>query len=446
MKEMIRDVLPEWAKKPLRSIRLKQVQLAEYLTIYAQPKHHRKALEKLRTKAHKKVKIKVAFFAIHSSVWKYDGVYQLMDKDPRFDPIVVVCPVVNHGKENMLIEMEKAYTLFKSKGYNVVKTYNEEDDTYLDVKKEIAPDIVFFTNPYRSLTKDGYYITNFKDTLTCYTQYVFQSANINESQYNQLFNNILWKAFYETMIHEKMAKEYARNKGKNVVITGYPGVDRFVYGVRSGKDVWKNPNKSLKRIIWAPHHTIDSYGKDEILGLSTFLIYYKFMIDLTVDYKDKVQIAFKPHPLLKIKLYQHKEWGEKRTDNYYNRWELCENGQLETDDYTDLFNSSDAMILDSISFVTEYLYCGKPSLFSFADEFVENRFNKFGKMALEQHYHANSEKDIFEFIDNVVCLGKDTKKEMRDKFFEGYLRTPNNKPASQNIKDAICNCIWGGKK
>jgi len=438
-KKMIKDILPEWIKKPLRSIQTKLIELQEeyeeYKIIYAQPKRHRKALKKVR----KKEKIKVAFFAIHSSVWKYDGVYQLMDKDPRFDPIVVVCPVVNYGKENMLVEMEKACRLFKSKGYNVVKTYNEEDDTYLDVKKEIAPDIIFYTNPHRGLIKDEYYIKNFKDTLSCYTQYSFNVAHLNEAQYNQLFHNILWKAFYETELHIKMAKQYSRNKGRNVVVTGYPGTDDFIYGGRADKNVWKNPDVSLKRIIWAPHHTIDRGGD---LSYSCFLRYYQVILDIVENYKDKIQIAFKPHPLLKVKLSKNKEWGRERVDYYYQQWEELENGQLESDDYVDLFNTSDAMILDSGSFVAEYLCCGKPSLFTFSNLNVRERFNEFGKLALEQHYHAYNEADILEFIENVVLEGKDTMKEKRDTFYSSYLAPPNNKTASKNIYDEICKEIF----
>jgi len=439
MKEIIRNLLPEWAKKPLRSIRLKQIQLAEYQTIHAQPKRHRKALEKLRTKVHKKEKIKVAFFAIHSSVWKYDGVYQLMDKDPRFDPIVVVCPVVNYGKENMLAEMEKTFKLFKRKGYNVIKTYNEKDDTYLDVKKEITPDIVFYTNPHRGLIKDEYYITNYIDTLTCYTQHAFYVSHLIEAQYDQLFHNILWKVFCETELHVKVAKQYSRNKGKNVVLTGYPGIDDFNYGGRSGTDVWKNPDVNLKRIIWAPHQTIDRGG---CLSYSCFLRYYQVFLNIAEKYKDKIQIAFKPHPLLKVKLSKHKEWGQQRTEDYYKKWQNLENGQLEEDDYIDLFNTSDAMIFDSGSFTAEYLCCGKPSLFMFSDSNVKDRFNEFGKLALEQHYHAYNETQIMDFIENVVCAGKDIKKENREAFYHKYLIPPNDKTASENIYNEIINAVW----
>ncbi len=408
----------------------------EDIEIEIQPLLHKEALERVR----KKEIIKVAFFAIHSSVWKYDKIYQLMEEDPRFDPVVVICPAVNYGKGNMLEEMEKSYKLFKNKGYNVIKTYSEEDDTYLDVKHEIAPDIIFYTNPYEGLIMDKYYITNFKDTLTCYTQYGFYIGKIHEVMYNLFFHNILWRAFYQTNMHKKMAIETAKNKGRNVIVMGYPGVDDLVYGARTCHDIWKNPDENLKRIIWAPHHTIDD-RENLNLNFSNFMRYYQTMIDIAQKYSTKIQIAFKPHPLLKVKLYNHSDWGKERTDNYYKQWEHLNNTQIELDQYIDLFNSSDAMILDSASFVAEYLYCGKPSLYTFADDNVKNRFNDFGKLALEQHYHAYNETQIVEFIE-LVCNGEDPKKESRREFYNNFLIPPNNKSASENIYIEICKEIW----
>ena len=98
------------------------------------PKRHRRALELVR----KKENVKVAFFLNHESVWKYEVLYDLMVKHPRFEPKIFVCPVVNFGTENMLFEMDKAFEAFKNKGYNVVKTYNNDTAEYLDVKKTFS--------------------------------------------------------------------------------------------------------------------------------------------------------------------------------------------------------------------------------------------------------------------------------------------------------------------
>ena len=79
-----------------------------------------------------------------------------------------------------------------------------------------------------------------------------------------------------------------------------------------------------------------------------------------------------------------------------------DNGLLCEGDYNDLFLTSDAMIHDSMSFIAEYLYVMKPSLFLMNDPDIENRLNDFGRMAVRQHYHAYNEQDISDFIENVV--------------------------------------------
>lgn len=433
-KVIAKKILP---KKSLNTIRvvlrfLSGGKLREYFIINKQLKLHGEALARVRDKD----KINVVFFVIHASVWKYDHLYKLMDSSPRFEPTIVACPVVNFGRENMLAEMEKAFNQFRAKGYNVVRAYSEAEDSYLDVKNEIKPDLIFFTNPYKGLVDDRYYIDRYPDVLTCYVPYGFTQAHFVDVQYDLLFHNLLWRYFGETIMHKKMASEHSRRKGSNFYTTGYPGIDGLIYKGRHGNGAWKNSDITLKRIIWAPHHTI--YDEDP-LQYSNFILHSRVMLDLTKEYRDKIQIAFKPHPLLWVKLCEHSDWGRDRTDKYYQEWATLENGQLENGDYLDLFNSSDAMILDSGSFVAEYLYCGKPSLFVYRDEGLSSRFNRFGKLALQQHYRADGEADIRKFIDFVVCDGNDFMKTARDEFYFGCLMRINGKSASENIFSALEN-------
>ena len=81
------------------------------------------------------------------------------------------------------------------------------------------------------------------------------------------------------------------------------------------------------------------------------------MLSFTEKYKDKIQIAFKPHPNLKTVNKSSK--SGKPNDDYYDKWNSLDNGQLEEGDYFDLFLQSDAMIHDSVSFLSEYLYTMK---------------------------------------------------------------------------------------
>lgn len=412
--------------------------IKEFLLIKKQPELHRRALEKVKKKALNGLKIKVAFFATHASVWKYEGVYRLLDKDERFEPIVVVCPIENSGRDNMLEEMERTYMYFKKNHYNTIRTYDQHRDEYLDINKKVNPDIIFYTSPYKGLIHDSYFIMNFLDRLTCYVPYGLYVVNINREMYDLTFHNLLWKAFYPTETHVRIAKKTARNCGENVINTGYPVLDNLVYGTRIEGKLWEN--KSFKRVIWAPHHSIEKKGW---LDFSSFLYYCEEMLRITEMFNKKVLFAFKPHPILKSKLYNHVNWGKSRTDNYYKKWDKGINTFLHDDNYTDLFNSSDGLIFDSASFTAEYLATGKPSLFTFSDNYNEIilQLNDFGKMALKHHYHGFNTNDIISFIEN-VCNDEDSKKLERKKFYSKVLRSNKNTSASNNIYNEITSSIF----
>lgn len=393
-----------------------------------------RALRKIRERR----KIKVAFFLINASIWKYDTIYKLMRESHVFEPVVVVCPNTMYGKTAMLRDLKQAYEIFNSKGYDVIKTYDEKNDSWINVKKTINPDIVCFTNSY-DLTKPEYCIHEWLDTLTCYVPYFFVTNNLDNSNYNCLLHNVAWRLFYETSIHKDIAKKVATNKAKNVVVSGYPALDIFFDKCYKPAYPWKISSPCIKRLIWAPHHTIEGQGGG--LDYSNFLLYHETMFSLVEHFEGAIQIAFKPHPLLRDKLYKHAEWGKTRTDEYYSRWEQIGNGQLNESEYTDLFLTSDALIHDCASFMAEYLCLSKPTLYLIRDLSVRDRMNAFGKLALEVHYHAHGIKEIFSFIENVVIKKVDPMEKQRNEFVQKYLIPPNGKSASENVFNEIMAAV-----
>jgi hypothetical protein len=390
------------------------------------PENHKKALAQARQKK----SITVAFFLIHESVWKYEELYRLLDADARFNPIVVICPYIGHGSEVMMREMNLAYRSLKEKGYTVIKTLNEKTDTWLDVKKEIKPDIVFFTNPW-GITKPEYFIQNYPKTLTCYVPYGFKNSYLHQAHYNKPMQNLVWKFFIETEIHQKLSLRYSRNKSINTVVTGYPGMDRFLNKNYNPKDVWKIKDKKIKRIIWAPHHTIPGYGAT--LDYSTFLIYCDFMLELARKYQNHFQFALKPHPILRPNLNRDEVWGKEKTDEYFRKWAELPNGQVHEGEYLDLFLTSDGMIHDSSSFIVEYLYTRKPEMFLIHDDSVAERFNEIGKEALSKLYKGKNKNDIEFFLNTVILQNQDSMADERNEFFDSIVKPPNNKTASENI-------------
>jgi hypothetical protein len=391
-----------------------------------------KAILSLQQKKH----VTVAFFVLDLAGWKNDYLYKMMEQSKVFDPIIFVCPVVNFDRSYMLNKISDIYAYFKENGYNVIKSYDEKTDTYVDVRKEINPDIIFYQTPYYGQIDNRYFISEFTDKLTCYVPYFFDTSNNFSFFYNHPFHNFLWRHFVPTQHHLKYSQLYSWCRGENAMVTGYPGVDFYLDSQFKAKDVWKIKDRRIKRIIWAPHHTMASY---EPIHYSCFLLYYQTMLDLAHKYSDRIQIAFKPHPLLQPKLYEL--WGKEKTDKYYAAWDALPNGFFMNGLYSDLFLTSDAIIHDCGSFIAEYLYTGKPAMRTDNPKQVLNEFSDFGLACLECYYHAKNADDIENFIVDVVLNGNDTMKDKRNEFYETVLKSPSGKMASQYILDYLSDTL-----
>jgi len=397
-----------------------------------------KKADKAAVRLKGKETIEVAFLLTIPGMWKLDYVFKRMHESKHYHPYVVIYPYSNFkgfSKEALHETLQRTEDFIKSRGYEYVIPYNKETGKWEDIKKTLDPDIVFFTTPYRDVHPQYYYY-HFADRLTCFVPYAFCSLNLYELNYHPISVNQYGMNFAETPFHLGFAQKYAASKGKNFVVTGYPGTEVYLDKDYVSPDVWKTKNAQMKRVIWAPHHTID--GSDNF-QVSTFLDYYEKMLDIAEHYKDKIHFAFKPHQLLKFKLIQL--WGEERTNAYYQRWETMENGQLEEADYRDLFIHSDAIMHDSGGFTTEYLFTKKPAMYFTRHENYEDMFNDFGKLSFQQYYKAGNADDIIRFLEEVVLKGNDPMKESREKFFEEYLAPYNGKMPSENIIEAIENKI-----
>jgi hypothetical protein len=345
----------------------------------------------------KKDKIRVLFLAIHKSVWKVDSVFTKMLEDSYFEPIVLICPYTSYGEERMYEDLKESYQYFKEKGYPVISSYDENNDSWIQLN-ELKPDIVFFTNPH-NLTKKEYYHDAYTNYLSCYVPYFYlmTAHDDNQTIYNKIFHNLIWKIFLPHQDSLKYTKKIAINKGKNALVTGYPFSENLL-DKNTQIPIWKNQEKDKIKIIYAPHHSIDD---DKELNLSTFLKYGEFFQKISIELKDKTQWCFKPHPLLKSKLYLHPHWGNKKTDEYYDYWEHNSNTQLEDGEYIDLFKQSDCMIHDSGSFLVEYLFTANPVMYLMTNK-TKSNLNSFGLQALECCDQAYSEKDIINFIYKLI--------------------------------------------
>ena len=396
----------------------------------------RKAQARKIEQLQKQGKARVLFFLQTPSVWKYDALYRQLEQSEWFEPIVVVSPYnvhLNYDMQECFRVMHQTEDFAQQQGYTYTSAYDWTKKKWRDIKKLYQPDIVFFAKPYKD-TLRAYHIYNFPEALTLYLPYGINCINLFHNTYGLPFQALLWKFLVETEFQKRFAEQYEKSHGDNVEIVGALAEEKLMQKEYQPKDVWKPQEKKKKRIIWAPHHTVDY-----LFNFSNFLNYCEDMLRLAEKYQDEVQFAFKPHPVLKFKLINL--WGQEKTEDYYNRWANLANGQIEQGDYIDLFKTSDAMIHDCASFTVEYLYAQKPVLFQIRDEKVKDEFNTFGQMCLEQHYLAYSIEETEQFIREVVIEGKDPKKAEREQFYKQYLYPKDGLMPSDKIFEILKNAI-----
>lgn len=386
----------------------------------------------------KKKPIKVVFIVQDSAIWKYDSVYQYMEKNSSFEPLILVCPLICYYQNEQATEIfMRTYTYFAEKGYNVLKASEHVYDVNCVSVHSLCPDIIFYSNLWTIYLHPKYRENALSKYLKCYVNYGFSNTS-GTWGYASTFHQLLWRYFAECEDIKTIALEAQPREMKNIVVTGYPIYDEYIKS--SGNPAaWKVNNPKIKRIIWAPHHSISTSCED--LQLSTFEVFYESMLDIAIRFKDYVQFIFKPHPLLKQSLYNHPKWGKEKTDDYYEKWTNGENTALVTGAYMDLFKSSDAMIHDCGSFIVEYLYTKKPVMY--LGNSREGQSNIVGLKAYDAHYHGTTIEDVENFLLEVVLTGNDSMKEKRIKFYNEVLLPPNGKTVAENIINEIIKGIYG---
>lgn len=373
-----------------------------------------------------KVSIRAAFLVIDVPCWKAKSLYFAMEKHPRFEPVIwLVRENQIKDKVEQTRVYESALAYFRSHGYRV---YTEE--TPKDFIESFHPDICFYPKPYDGVCPFSY--DELSELSLCNLFYSFHNS-ISAEAYN--LRTILC-SLYNFCENREVKRDtciLTANAGANACVTGHPMADQFLFP-EAGMPAWKEQPTLRKRVIWAPHWSIPS--TPTWFRVSTFMETAESMLDLAREYKDEIQFAFKPHPLLRHALYNDPDWGPEKTDAYYRQWESMENTQLETGEYVDLFLQSDAMIHDSGSFILEYLLVDKPALY-LVKEGPRPQVNKQTLAAIDSHYHGASGEDIKRFIKEVVLGGMDTKQNARRRVVDTYLRPPHGKSAAENIIDAL---------
>ena len=428
MKAFIKRICPEFVLDSYHAIRSnisKKYSALKHKPLIEQTFRHYAEVEK-RIKSRYDRPLRFASYVVYDSTF---AAYRLMDlmlaKPEKYAPKIVICPDVSRGEKNLIAQYKRTKDFFiKKYGSDyVVDGYDELQDAFLDVSDQF--DVIYCANPYDSMVNEvhGVRYLSQKDVLPVYMSYGFMPDWYScKIIIPMLEISLFWKVFVDNKYSYRDYKRYELCKAKNCFLTGYPKMDVLSY--------FKRIETAKKRIIIAPHHTIN-HG---LLPLSNFLQYSDFILNLPKKYPD-VEFVFRPHPLLFVNLVNEGIWTKSQVDEYIANIEEAGIFYSVGGGYLDVFVNSDAMIHDCGSFIVEYLFTGKPCCFV-AKKNYQKIFSTLGKACLRHHYLAFDEREICDFIEKVVMYGEDCLLSKRVEFMQKHLAL-NYPNASEKVLKEI---------
>lgn len=416
----------------------------------------------IRKKEENGEKIRIAFLAISAAEWPARDLYQMFAKNEKVECYVIVVPLIDRDSESRRDTYRQTYQFFLQNGYQVMGAYDEDNGniaTWNDLGG--MPDIMIHLTPwYESLPAD-FQVTSFSfRCINCHIPYGIYVENSLDGlyalnfAYNKDFFNLMWKMYIDSAKNLEGHREYGLLHGENVVFSGYAKMDRF-YNTKERCEeevqaIWKIPagkrSDEVKKVIIAPHHSFLGYGG---IKYATFAKNAHFLLYLAEKYKDRVTFIFKPHPNLRLRAVEagvFESYGDY--DAYLEKWNTLPNAKVVQEaDYLDIFLTSDGMIMDSISFIAEYMYVDKPLLFLRGKG---QAFNKLGKEIICTHYSAWGEDyaGIEGFLQDVIINEKDINRSARENVWKNELdyMSANNCSASEFIYQDICSLFSDKEK
>lgn len=372
--------------------------------------------------------LRVIFFVVNISMWKYENLFKRFLEDDRFEPVIIPYPLLWHTDEENIAFERDIVSYCMRMGLPYLIGYNIETMEYIPAK-ELKADFVCYTQNYNNCPDFWKLEKFYHNALIFNYPYGEPVDNANELM-NTLCQNVSWKLFWPVKSTISMFRRNLITRGRNFTYVGSDTFEKFKdNGTTEISSCWKTESSAMKHVIWAPHHTI---GKNDAIPFGSFMNICDGMLKLAEEYNDRVQFVFKPHPILYHRLID--TWGKERTDEYYQKWAKGENTGLAEGDYADLFMSSDAMIHDSVGFSAEYLFTRKPVMHT-GKAGMEKYLSDFGAECIKLHYRGNTIEEIRHFIESTVLGGDDPLKDSREIFYNESLRPPYNKTASENMFD-----------
>lgn len=390
-------------------------------------------LKRLKKKIFKQ-KINLVFVCHRPQVWdSLKTVFEACNNDENFNVTIVAIPnkkeLPDLWLNHEIYESEGAEEFFKNYPCKIINGYNYETKKWFDLKK-LKPDYVFFQQPYNITRCDAYKSQNVsKYCKLIYVPYFsnFIGDGVVESCYPKDFFENVSIVFAESEFDKKFTTELMKkyNINNRVILTGFPrydGLDKFE-NIDSGN--WNLPRtKNIKRVIWTPRWCTNE-------GNCNFFDYKDFLIEYAENNKD-IDFIFRPHPQAFLEWNSTGELPEDKANEYKQRYAKCKNAKIDTQkDYLTTFYSSDFMITDMSSIVSQYFLTGKPIIYCHKIDC----FNDFSRALSKGFYWVKNQQELNDTIE-MLKSGQDPLFETRQQIIKNNFYI-NPKGAGNTIKEFI---------
>ncbi|WP_026517138.1 hypothetical protein [Butyrivibrio sp. MC2021] len=390
------------------------------------------AERRLKKKAINGKKINVLFQSYSAAQWPAADVYNAILNDQRINVGVIVSPMVDRDEESRLNTYSQVKKWFIDRQYKIIEGLKEDNNSYIQWQDlQDVPDVLYITSSWYDSLPQGQRFTDLPlKCLVAYIPYGLYLANGVEGSYakyavydKELFS-LMWRVYCDCAKNLEGYQKYQYIKGKNVRFSGYSKMDYFYtpkeWSEEEINTLWKIPkgkkSSGVKRVIIAPHFSVGNTGH---VLFSTFQKNCWFLLFLAEKYKDSVSFILKPHPNLRFASVAYGLFKSYREyDDYLQNWNDLPNCRVVQDaGYLDIFATSDAMIMDSGSFLGEYLYTQKPLLYLTRPE---QAFLPIGDKVVNAYYRTPGEDymGIESFLNDVVLRGNDPMKHAREEVFK----------------------------
>ncbi len=393
------------------------------------------ALEKLTEKLPEEIiyQVRAVFFAELGEKWdSMESVYEIMQDDPRFDPVVVLTPIYRAVNRNGQQEREIIYRDYLTSlgiPFFDYDTYRLEED---------CPDLAFISQPYEACTPREFW----PEHIAKYTRLVYLSygmigyvfADSAQSLCQLPVFRYAWKVAGASDNFYQYYCKHALNGGGNMIVTGLPKFDPVIR-LRGKKETvpeeWKTIIENRTVILW---NTWYDPVRSSITYFDAIIKWFKG--------HDDCALIWRTHPMTDTvtKLYYPTQFYEKLQQNIA-AVKAAPNMLIdENASYNLAFACSDAMISDYSSMMFQYLMLDRPVLWikhqggtgPFNGQLLTNEVIIDGSWMEE----AINQDEIFGFMER-IRNGEDRNADMRRAVLNRDLPL-----ADGHCGERVCNALW----